>query len=97
DDLMNTAHTDDFAGGAGNFFADAATFEFANGFAAAEELTGEVDGQNSVPLGEGHVFDGGILLQSCVGDEDVEAAEFVEGTLEHRFDFVFSGDVGFVD
>jgi len=87
--LVNGAHAYDLAGGRGDFRPHPASAKFLNGLAGTQELAGQVDGENPIPLLEGHLSRGGIALQPCVGDEYVDGAEFSSDTLEHPFDLRF--------
>ena len=49
-----------------------------------EEGAGQVGRENSVPLVEGHVFDGSSPGDARVVDEDVEAAELGESFIDHE-------------
>src|SRR5881628_731072 len=71
-DFVHAAHADDLSGGTGDFLADPAAFEFADGFAGTEKLTGEIHVEHELPIGKRHVFDPGVLLKSGVVDEDVD-------------------------
>src|SRR5262245_43550673 len=77
-DLVNTAHADDFAGCTANFFANATTLEFANRLARTEELAGKIHVEDELPIGEGHFVNRRVLLQPGVVDENVNGAEFLD-------------------
>src|SRR5207247_10893323 len=88
DDFVNAAHANNFSGGATDLLADAAPLEFADGFARAEKLAGEVHVEHELPVGERHVLDPGVLLKTGVVDEDVNRAEFLDHLLEHGLNLV---------
>ena len=59
-----------------NLGHDPAAQELAHGRPRAQELAGEVNADDFVPLGQRHVLEGGVVLQPGVVDEDVHRAPF---------------------
>src|SRR5206468_2110970 len=94
--FVHGTHADDLAGGAGNFLADAATFEFADGFSRAQELASEIYVQDELPVRERHVLDPGVFLKTGVVHEDIDGAELLDHLLEHGLHLVLFADVGLV-
>jgi hypothetical protein len=72
----------------------AALEKFASGGAGTEELTGQVDVEHELPIGQAHLDQRRILLQTGVVDQNVKAAPGLDDLGEHRLDFVFPADVG---
>ena len=81
--LMHRAHADDLARRARYLRNDAASQEFANRGAGAQELAGEVDTKYRVPVLQGHVLEGRITLQPGIGNEYVDGAELRAHVGEH--------------
>ena len=59
----------------------------------AAERAGQRDVEDPLPLVVGHVQDGGGAAEAGVVDEDVDAAESLDGGLGERADLGFVGDV----
>src|SRR3954465_15231566 len=92
--LVYRAHAQDLARRARDRGDDAAALELAHGFPGAEELAGEVDRDDLVPLRERHLVESRVALQPCIVDEDLPRAERLEGAAEHVRDLGLDGDVG---
>jgi hypothetical protein len=81
---MDRADAQNFAGGTGDFAAHTAAHELPHRLSRAQELSREIDGQDLVPLSEGELVEGSILLQAGVVDQDVHRAELFQHGTEHR-------------
>src|SRR5437868_9010696 len=90
---MHRADTDDLAGSARDGRDDAAAHEFENGFASAQELARQVDGDDGVPLLQAHRMERCVSLQPGIVDEDIDGAEFGDCAPEHFLHLPFFGDV----
>jgi hypothetical protein len=62
----------------------------------AEELAGQIDGNDLVPLRERHFVERRVLLQAGVVDQDVDRAELPTHAIEHLPHVVFVGNVAAV-
>ncbi len=62
--------------------------------ARAVERALEIDGQHLVPFGLAHRRERGVMEHSGVAHHDVEMAEGLHRTLDHRVDFGERADVG---
>src|SRR6266446_10015787 len=82
--------------GATYLLTDPATFEFADGFTGAQELAGEIHIEDELPVGQRHLVNGGVLLQTGVVDKNVNGAELLNHLLEHRLHVLFLSDIGLV-
>ena len=96
DRLVHRAHADDLAGGARHRRHDAAAHELAHRRPRAQELTGQIDADDGVPLRQGHLLKRGVPLQSGVVDQDIDRTEPFDHVAEHVLDLVLLGDISLV-
>ena len=94
--LVHRAHADDLANRARHGRDGAAAAEFPDGFARAQELPGEIDRDDRVPLLQGHGRDRRVLLQPGVRDQNIQGPELRPDALEHLGDRALIGDVRLV-
>ena len=73
---------------------DLPTHELAGGFARAQELTSQIDGQHRVPLVERHVDQRSVALQPGIVDENVHRPKSPDGHAEQVLYFRFLCNIG---
>jgi hypothetical protein len=93
---VHRAHADDLAGGTGHRRHDAAAQKLPHRRPRAQELTGQIDADDGVPLPQGHLVKCRVSLQPGVVDQDIDGAEPFDHMAEHVLDLVLLRHVGFV-
>ena len=68
--------------------------EAAHRFLGAEELAGEIDIDDLLPLVECHIADCGICLNAGVGNQNIDSAELRSHGVEQRLAIAGARDVG---
>src|SRR5207249_7087261 len=81
DHLVDRADADDLPRRLRDALHDPTALELAHRLASAEELAGEVDADDGVPLLEREVLEGSVALQAGVADQDVDGAKGPAGSL----------------
>ncbi len=75
DDLVNRAGKNDLSQGLRALTIEAFPPKAPDRLLGADELTREIDVDDLSPIVQGHFRESGVLLQSCVGDDDVNPAQ----------------------
>ncbi len=91
---MDGTHTDDLADRDRASGVGRTTYELAHRLARAEELPGQIDANDGIPIVEGHRLDRRIALQAGVGDDDIQGAKDLHHSGEHLDDLVLPAYVG---
>src|SRR5579872_6909238 len=91
---MHRTHADDLAGRSRHAGDDATPLHRPHRRAATQELAGQVDRDNRVPVGQRHLGKGRVALQPGIGDQDVDATKPLDMGAEHRLDLGLVRDIG---